>query len=162
MKVKIQKRENSNQSANSKEKKYESVMLSFAQLEGHCYCCGKVGHKQPNCYQKDKTPRKDWAINKAQSHAQEKSAEQSWLSNLRNSSNLTESTKNTKKNNSHVGWAGVHCQFTQVPDMPDLILLDSGSTDAVLCNHKYVQDIKASEKPLTLGTNGGPMVMKQR
>ena len=44
----------------------ESPSLSFAQLEGKCYCCGKPGHKSPDCYQKNKIPREEWAINKTQ------------------------------------------------------------------------------------------------
>ena len=42
----------------------EDVNLSFAQMEGKCYCCGKPGHKSPQCRQKDK-PKEQWAINKA-------------------------------------------------------------------------------------------------
>ena len=55
----------------------ESLTLSFAQLEGKCYCCGKAGHKSPDCRHKEKIPRDEWAINKAQSHAQAKDDEQS-------------------------------------------------------------------------------------
>ena len=46
--------------------------------------------------------------------------------------------------------------------MRDLILLYSDSTDTVLYNQNYGKEIKASEKPPTLGTNGEPMVTKQR
>ena len=32
------------------EKKPDEVpVLSFAQFEGKCYCCGKPGHKSPEC-----------------------------------------------------------------------------------------------------------------
>jgi hypothetical protein len=54
----------------NKEKDEESTPLSFTQMEGRCYCCGKPGHKSPNCRSKDKTPKDEWAINKAQQHAQ--------------------------------------------------------------------------------------------
>jgi hypothetical protein len=37
--------------------------LSFAQMEGRCYCCGKTGHKYPKCNDKNKT-REEWYINK--------------------------------------------------------------------------------------------------
>ena len=30
-------------------KEDEDVNLSFAQLEGKCYCCGRAGHKSPLC-----------------------------------------------------------------------------------------------------------------
>ena len=41
----------------------ETPEMSFSQLEGKCYCCGKVGHKLPNCQWKDK-PKTEWVINK--------------------------------------------------------------------------------------------------
>jgi hypothetical protein len=33
------------------------------QLEERCYCCGKPGHKLPDCNKKDKIPQNEWAIN---------------------------------------------------------------------------------------------------
>jgi hypothetical protein len=47
----------------------DEVNLSFAQLEGKCYCCGKAGHMSPSCRDMGK-PKEEWAINKAQSHAE--------------------------------------------------------------------------------------------
>jgi hypothetical protein len=44
---------NSAKNAN-KEPEQEKINLSFAQLEGKCYCCGKTGHKSPQCRFKDK------------------------------------------------------------------------------------------------------------
>jgi hypothetical protein len=43
-------------------------VLSFAQMEGKCYCCGKPGHRSPECHKKDKIPKDEWVINKSQSH----------------------------------------------------------------------------------------------
>ena len=51
-------------------KKDEDVNLSFAQLEGKCYCCKRAGPKAPSCQDRNK-PKEEWATNKAQqSHAQ--------------------------------------------------------------------------------------------
>jgi hypothetical protein len=47
----------------------EVPMLSFAQMEGKCYCCGKPGHRSADCCKKDKIPKDEWVINKSQSHA---------------------------------------------------------------------------------------------
>jgi hypothetical protein len=47
----------------------ELPTLSFAQMEGKCYCCAKPGHRSPDCRQKDKIPKDEWVINKSQSHA---------------------------------------------------------------------------------------------
>ena len=35
------------------EEEEENPTLSFAQLEGKCYCCGKPGHKSPQCHDKN-------------------------------------------------------------------------------------------------------------
>jgi hypothetical protein len=47
-----------------KDNQEEPLVLCFMQMEGRCYCCGKKGHKSPNCKHQDK-PKDEWAINKA-------------------------------------------------------------------------------------------------
>jgi hypothetical protein len=44
--------------------------LSFAQMEGKCYCCGKPDHKLPTCRHKNK-PKDEWAINNAKINQQQ-------------------------------------------------------------------------------------------
>ena len=41
------------------------MSLTFAQIEGHCYCCGKSRHKSLQYKFKDK-PKSKWFINKFQ------------------------------------------------------------------------------------------------
>jgi hypothetical protein len=43
-----QKQANKNKIKESKEDE-ESTLLSFGQMEGSCYCCGRAGHKSPDC-----------------------------------------------------------------------------------------------------------------
>lgn len=50
--------------------------LSFAQMEGKCYCCGKSGHKSPECRYNNK-PKKEWTINRMKSSKEEKPAKKS-------------------------------------------------------------------------------------
>ena len=38
----------------NEEKDEKDITLSFAQMEGKCYCCGKPGHKSPTCRDKNK------------------------------------------------------------------------------------------------------------
>ena len=103
----------------------ESPTLSFAQLEGRCYCCGKQGHKSPDCYLKDKIPREEWAIKKTQ------------MATIREEETAN-SKEEEKEPEQHIGWAGVHYMFAQnktrqnlEQDFKKLILLDSDSNTTI-------------------------------
>ena len=105
--------------------KDEGPTLSFAQLEGKCYCCGKAGHRSPDCYKKSKIPREEWAINKTQ------------IANVVQEGESKEEVQE-KSTEKHIGWAGVHCMFTQdnkvenfEQDLKKLILLDSDSNATI-------------------------------
>jgi hypothetical protein len=68
---KIDGNKSSKKDKDDEDKGEDEINLSFAQMEGKCYCCGKPGHKSPTCRHKDK-PKDQWEINTAsgQSHAQ--------------------------------------------------------------------------------------------
>jgi hypothetical protein len=118
-------------------------------MEGKCYCCGKPGYKSPKYRSKEKIPREEWAINKSQQqHVQSKSDD----------AKSTSRSIITTKKEAVVGWTGLHCSFAQAGvDMKELILLDSDSTATVFCSPKYVTNIRASNYPLSISTNGGQL-----
>ena len=143
-----------------KDDEEEEVNLSFAQMEGKCYGCGKAGHKSPSCREKSKT-KEQWAINKAQqSHAQtatgssDSSTVASVLIPTKQSTALSSGTSST-------GWAGAHVdlQFHQYADeMCDWILLDNQSSVTVFCNKDMVNNIHESKESMHLATNGGTLI----
>ena len=75
--------------------------LTFVQMEGKCYCCGKPGHYSNKCRKKDSLSREEWAINKAQKHVQT------------SEKNATIKEQDNMKEEPGIGWTGVHCSFAQ-------------------------------------------------
>jgi Reverse transcriptase (RNA-dependent DNA polymerase) len=137
---------------NNHNNKEEVPEMSFAMLEGKCYCCGKGGHKSPSCRLKDKIPKEEWAINKA------KSTEQSHVnSEVKNSKDDDSSSNNNNNNISSEGWSGAHVQFYQAEEMKEWIILDNGSTVDLFCNPNLVTNIHTTTETLELSTNGGKL-----
>jgi len=91
---------------------------------------------------KDKTLKEEWAINKAQQHANIEAdanvnkVESSVTVNSNNSSSGILSKSKPK-----VGWLGLHCSLLQLDNLKDYMLLDSDSTDMVFCNEDYMTGI---------------------
>ena len=140
--------------------------LSFAQLEGKWYCCGRAGHKSPSCRDKNK-PKEDWAINKVQQgHAQAQpiTSDTSTLTSV--DSNKPPSSQASQQANVNLfGWAGAHIklQFYEASEMREWILLDNQSSFTVFCNPKMVENIQMSTNgSMQLAINGGSMVTNMK
>ena len=98
--------------------------LSFAQIEGKYYCCGKGGHKSPECRDKKRIPKDQWAINKV--HVEEK----------------------PKEVKSCAQWSFL--QKSNHNGMRTRILLDSQSSVDLFCNPNLVSNIRPSKEKLNL------------
>ena len=99
---------NDNDKNNNDKKDDVSPPLSFAQMEGKCYYCGKTGHKSPQSHHKNKTKREDWAINKTQMAHVKKSADSS-----ESSVNERALEENNTTQEQYIGWTRVHVSFLQ-------------------------------------------------
>ena len=137
----------------------ESPEMSFSQLDGKCYCCGKVGPKSPNCRWKDK-PKTEWVINKLRNQQQQQQSHLGANSDS-NQSNRAQSqaTSTTSSATSSVmtGWSGANVQFYQSINMKNIILLDNQSTVSLFCNKNLVEKIRKVDEQLELATNGGQL-----
>lgn len=168
-KSKSQNETNKNKDQKGDGKEDEEVLdLSFAQMEGKCYCCGKAGHKSPSCRDKNK-PKDEWAINKAQqSHAQTtaSSSDTSTVTSATAKSSQSSSAGKGDSNITQSGWAGAHIKLQfhqQAYDMRDWILLDNQSSVTVFCNKDLVKNIrKSTTGSMHLATNGGTLVTNQK
>jgi hypothetical protein len=154
-----QEKSKENENKPKKDNNMDLPELSFAQLEGNCYCCGKPGHKSPKCNEKSK-PKEEWYVNKVKKNNMQRqqtniNAEQRGEIDTSqspvNHPTIPIETVNT------INWAGTHVQFYQAQEMRGCILLDNESTASVFCNGKYLQDIKESDEELILSTNGGDL-----
>jgi hypothetical protein len=143
----------------------ENPELLFVQLNGKCYCCGKAGHKSPNCKWNNK-PRHEWAINKARKQQSNQNNGTNneincQMSNVNADSTLI-SRSTSATSGAASGWSGVNMQFFQGMDMRNIILLDNQSTVSLFCNRDYVGNVWSVEKPLELATNAGILKTNQK
>ncbi|KAL7564336.1 hypothetical protein ACA910_007188 [Epithemia clementina (nom. ined.)] len=143
----------------------EPLVMSFAQMEGKCYCCGKAGHKSPECRFKDKA-KEEWAINKAK---REQSHNQSGPPSQINEQQQTSARESqagslitTTENKATQGWAGVHITMYQSMNMKDWILLDNQSTVSIFCNEQLVHDIHKVKETMDLSTNAGTLTVRHK
>ena len=158
--------------------------LSFYQrMDGTCHCCGKKGHLSAQCWKRNSTPEAEWHITKEKKTAQ--AADRSAQASLLNSS-VTEPPQSVSTppapsgaastTSSVSGWANVQFdfqftvhkldrgdkQFFGGHEMPDVFLLDNQSSVSLFCNPEYLHDIHVVAQPITLGTNGGDLVLNKK
>ncbi|MEN9849167.1 MAG: hypothetical protein RL368_1907, partial [Pseudomonadota bacterium] len=125
----------------TKDSSADSPELSFAQLENDtCFCCGRKGHKSPRC-RYNKKPKEEWAINKIQ----------------------TKKSGTDKGKTSSWALAQFPVTLSQSPEchMKNYLLLDSQSSIDLMCNSKFVVNIREAETPIILNTNAGTMEVNQ-
>ncbi len=128
-----------------------------------CYCCGKEGHKVPECDQKDKIPRDKWFICKMQQHyigsVKEENDGDSDNSSIESETTSQRSTRSSQSGKSKAAWSGLHVSMVHrsanLDEMKKYIILDTGSTMTLFANPNLVEDIKTTNKTLLLATNAG-------
>ena len=116
--------------------------------------CGKKGHMSSKCVEKDKIPKEDWAIHKAEQHMQAKQK--------KDDDEASQSDKSLKK----TGWSGMQvCLIDKKKDisskMKDDIFLDNGSTLSIFANPELVEGIHKSKSTLEMATNAGMRLSNQ-
>jgi hypothetical protein len=159
--------------------------LSFAQMKNVCYCCGK-NHKLPDCPTRWQTPKDEWHINKdkaakkfqhmvaninktmqediragrapsAQVHTQQQQSPNSNQS-VALPATITDETSTVERDQewqfaclAHVGY-----------DLSNSLLLDSCSSEHLMCNKDMVHNIKQAPKQLDMASNGGNIVTQHQ
>ena len=93
------------------EENEDNLSLTFTQIEGKCYCCGKSGHKLPQCRFKNK-PKTEWFINNVQLTQKNKEITIKSINDTEEieetslySGNLTITSKSNPK---RIGWINLH------------------------------------------------------
>ena len=156
----------------------EARELSFAQMEGLCYKCGKPGHKSNQCKSKisDANNKANWAINRSPDirGIQHVLATQASAGD-EDGSVVSHSTRSSvpppvahaphpSSTRGVLSWQQ-HLQYNfqqqSSLDLTDWLLLDSCSSVDLFCNPNFLQSIRPSPLPLRLSTNAGVVVTKQ-
>ena len=152
---------------------------SFAQKEKDkdvtCFCCGKKGHRVPQCPDKNNTPRDKWAINRAMACMQQGTTESDDVSEISDGESVkttTSSRSGRSKKQGDQGWSGYQLHEASGSDaerqvvhkqrsvcfnsLKDVIMLDSGSSiSATFMNPDLITNIKMAKKPIIMHTNAG-------
>ena len=124
-----------------------------------CYCCGKNGHKRPQCPESDIRPKDQWAIRKAEQHLQAETTSEDEESVGSNETN------GTSRSSQGAGWSGLKVNLmnhNHQPSMRETITFDKGSALSLLCNPELLENIRESKTVLKIHTNAGSKLSNQQ
>jgi hypothetical protein len=97
--------------------------LSFAQLEGRCYCCRVEGHLSPDCPHKSR-PKSKWYMKTGQVFIQTTSQptlqSSGTILTITSNTNSTTTLENNYPTTSPRGWQGYHAQLAHLSNILDM------------------------------------------
>jgi hypothetical protein len=131
--------------------------INFAQLKGTCYCCGKKGHHNPKCPEKNKD-KKDWAINKTREAAFIQSA----VTARTDSQSVVLAPAAANQEQNPFRWMACSITLGQLNDsMRHWVLIDTASTVNFFCSRELVRNVRKAV-PLTVHTNAGTFTVQEK
>ena len=140
---------------------------SFAQSTDTCWCCGKKGHRSPNCKKKDSILKDQWYFNKLETQNQALQSVNETADASDDSLIESRATTNTDANasrrsrSSRRQWSSQHFVVSASTSHQDdaglqnHIFLDSSMSMDMACNRKYVENVRQSRDPVRIATNAG-------
>jgi len=130
--------------------------LTFAQMEGYCYCCDKRGHISSRSPEKSK-PKSEWAANKMKEviYAQQILNHAAADNKIVGSAQPSQPVPTRGNNDGIFSWSISQKEYEMAQraedNMKDVILLDNQSTLDYFCNQNLVQQITPSMQTIILG-----------